>query len=321
MDIAGPEIQRYLDDLRRLVNEHLAKCSQARFGVPGRLEEAIQYSLLAPCKRIRPLLTIISADLCGADRLLSMTAACAVEMVHTYSLIHDDLPAMDNDDLRRGRPTCHIQFDEATAILAGDALLALAFETLALGIPSTSLAGACCGVLAESAGPAQLVGGQADDMYAEETVERLGVADRIRLLESIHQRKTGALIRAALRLGGLVGRASEDHLFALDAYGQHFGLAFQMTDDLLDWLGEENLVGKRLRKDSAQKKLAFPELLGIERTRLGIQEEVEKACKVLAVFDSDLAESEQEGGKRGQEAYLAYQTLLALVQYLPTREN
>ncbi len=187
-----------------------------------------------------------------------MPAACAVEMVHTYSLIHDDLPAMDNDDLRRGQPTCHRKFGEAMAILAGDALLALAFEVMAAGLAPAEVAVACCAALAAAAGACHLVGGQVDDMAAPAQGD-------LETLEAIHHRKTGAMILVSLRLGGLIARADAECLEALARYGHALGLAFQITDDLLDIRGDEAAVGKRLRKDSDQGKLTFPSLLGVER--------------------------------------------------------
>ena len=168
---------------------------------PGRLREAIRYSLLAPGKRLRPMLVLFAAEACGSNSGAAIPAACAVEMVHTYSLIHDDLPAMDDDDLRRGRPTCHKAFGEAVAILAGDALLALAFEVLASHVHPPLAAARCCAVLAEAAGATALVGGQADDLALEFT------AGDMATLENIHRRKTGAMFVASLRLAGYVAGA------------------------------------------------------------------------------------------------------------------
>jgi geranylgeranyl diphosphate synthase, type II len=206
-----------------------------------------------------------------------MPAACAVEMIHTYSLIHDDLPAMDDDDMRRGRPSCHMQFDEATAILAGDALLAQAFEVIATGL-EPGIAGRCCAELARAAGPTMLVGGQADDLQAE------NLPGELEDLERIHRRKTGAMIRASLRLGGMIGRASEQQLAALDEYGEKLGLAFQIIDDWLDVHGDETTMGKRLRKDSSHGKLTFPALLGVEQSRFRAEQLVADACERIACF-------------------------------------
>ena len=320
MDSFRPDILNYINDLRRDVDESLDELSEPHPGTPKRLSEAMRYSLLAPGKRIRPLLTLLAADLCGAPRNLSMPAACAVEMVHAYSLIHDDLPAMDDDQLRRGRPTCHIQFDEGTAILAGDALLTLAFETLSHRIRPQSLAGDCCAVLSEAAGAKQLVGGQADDLDAADNPAITGDYDAsVKFLESIHLRKTGAMIRASLRLGGLVGGVSEDHVRSLEEYGVNFGLAFQITDDLLDWIGDEDVVGKRLRKDSEHNKLTFPGLLGVDESRCEAAEKVQKACLALEIF-KPLIESEPTNSG-GVSRRLIFDTLVALARYLIERRN
>jgi geranylgeranyl diphosphate synthase type II len=181
---------------------------------PARLAEAMRYSVLAGGKRLRPALALMAAEASGADPAVALPAACALELVHTYSLIHDDLPAMDDDDLRRGRPSCHTAFDEATAILAGDALLTLAFEVVARHTEPAAAAAACVRALAEGAGPAGMVGGQMADLLAEGRTDGTVAA-----LEAIHRRKTGALLRAALRLGGLSAGAPEPVLRALDAYG------------------------------------------------------------------------------------------------------
>jgi len=170
-------------------------------------------------------------------------------MIHAYSLVHDDLPAMDDDDLRRGRPTCHKQFDEATAILVGDALQSRAFEVLATEISPPDLAARCCAELAQAAGATALVGGQADDL-ASQFFDPIDNTQAIERLEWIHRRKTGALFRVSLRLGAIVAGATEEPLTALDSYGQHLGLAFQVVDDLLDVSGNEIAVGKRVGKDS-----------------------------------------------------------------------
>ena len=237
----------------------------------------MRYSLLAPGKRLRPLLTLMAAEACGGESEAALPAACAVEMVHAYSLIHDDLPAMDDDDLRRGRPTCHKAFDEATAILAGDALLALAFETLAKGV-RPSAAAPCCAVLAVAAGPCCLVGGQVDDLAG------VSGGKGLQSLEAIHHRKTGALIEAALALGALAVGADDDAAAALRRYGRRFGLAFQITDDLLDVQGDAAQLGKRVGKDAEQGKLTFPGVLGIEESRRRAQRLIDEACGELTRF-------------------------------------
>jgi geranylgeranyl diphosphate synthase type II len=204
-----------------------------------------------------------------------MPAACAVEMVHAYSLIHDDLPAMDDDDLRRGRPTCHKVFGEALAILAGDALLASAFEVLAKGVRPPAVAAACCAALAEAAGSSQLVGGQADDTSGdcEATLDAL---------ESMHRRKTGAMIAVSLVLGALTAGAGRREIDALAEYGRCLGLAFQIVDDLLDVRGDQSAVGKRVQKDAKDGKLTFPGLIGVDASVRRAEQLVAEACEALA---------------------------------------
>jgi geranylgeranyl diphosphate synthase, type II len=209
-----------------------------------------------------------------------MPAACAVEMVHAYSLIHDDLPAMDDDDLRRGQPTCHRKFGEAMAILAGDALLALAFEVLANRMRPPELAGRSCAVLAEAAGACHLVGGQADDILISEEGQGSGKGD-IETLESIHRRKTGAMIVASLRLGAISAGAGPEIVRALEQYGRCLGLAFQIVDDLLDVCGDEATVGKRIGKDSQRGKLTFPAVLGVDQSAARADQLVDGACRAL----------------------------------------
>jgi geranylgeranyl diphosphate synthase type II len=196
-------------------------------------------------------------------------------MIHAYSLVHDDLPAMDDDDLRRGQPTCHKRFGEAMAILAGDALLSMAFEVLAGQIEPPEVAAACCAALAEAAGPCGMVGGQADDMAA------LGAGGRLDELVSIHSRKTGALIRVSLKLGALVAGADAGQLAALQEYGQRLGLAFQITDDLLDVRSDQATTGKRVAKDADRGKLTFPGLLGVQQSGRCAEQLIAEACDAL----------------------------------------
>src|SRR5262249_6890780 len=218
---------------RKLIDAALDRYSDLPPDCPTQLREAIRYSLLAPCKRLRPALVLFAAEACGSSWEAALPAACAVEMIHTYSLIHDDLPAMDNDDLRRGRPTCHKAYGEAVAILAGDALIALAFEIMATDIAAPDVAARCCAALAEAAGASALVGGQANDL------SRQFSGGDLLPLEHNHRRKTGAMFVVSLRLGGFVTRADEARQRALERFGQKIGLAFQITDDLLDVNGDE----------------------------------------------------------------------------------
>ena len=243
---------------------------------PAQLAEAVRYSLLAPGKRLRPQLVLLAAEACGGSVDAALPAAVAVEMVHAYSLVHDDLPAMDDDDLRRGRPTCHKQFDEATAILVGDALLARAFEVLATRIQPPERAARCCAELARAAGAAALVGGQADDLAAE---FRQIALER---LQSIHRRKTGALFRASLQLGAIAADATPEQQRALAAFGEPLGHAFQIVDDLLDVAGDEHRVGKRLGKDRSRGKVTYPALLGVDESRRRVEQLIDQAQQALA---------------------------------------
>jgi geranylgeranyl diphosphate synthase type II len=263
---------------RALIEEALRRAVEFDADCPPHLAEAIRYALLAPGKRLRPQLVLLAAEACGGSIETALPAAVAVEMVHAYSLVHDDLPAMDNDDLRRGRATCHRQFDEATAILAGDALLARAFEVLAREISPPERAAACCAELGRAAGASALVGGQADDLAAE---HRRVSLDQ---LQSIHRRKTGALFRASLALGAITADASPEQRTALAGFGQPLGHAFQIVDDLLDVAGQEDVVGKRLGKDNEHGKNTYPALLGVQESRRRAAELIDEAMAALAPF-------------------------------------
>jgi geranylgeranyl diphosphate synthase, type II len=288
------------------IDAALAGRTQLGDGCPARLGEAMRYSLLAPGKRLRPMLVLLAAEACGGRIEAALPAACAVEMVHAYSLIHDDLPAMDDDDLRRGRPTCHKAFDEATAILAGDALLTLAFEVLATEIQPPAVAAACCATLASAAGSCGMVGGQADDVAEGESANGDGGGCRrtacrmangiptttsvpFERLTSIHRRKTGAMICVSLRLGSLVAGAKPEQLAALDLYGQRLGLAFQITDDLLDVQSSEAATGKRVGKDAQQGKLTFPGVLGLDQSTQHARQLIAEASEALKPFGADAA--------------------------------
>ncbi len=272
-----------LADSRARIDAALEGYTQFGPGCPAVLAEAIRYCLLAPGKRLRPTLVLWSAAACGCHDEMALPAACAVEMVHNYSLVHDDLPAMDDDDLRRGRPTCHKVYGEANAILVGDALLALAFETLAKGIQPPETAAACVAALAEAAGATALVGGQFDDLAGSgDNLPDDSAA--LAALEAIHRRKTGAMFLASLRLGGLVACAAPRQLAGIEDYGRRLGLAFQIADDLLDVEGEAAAVGKRVGKDSARGKLTFPGLLGPAESRRYAERLIDEACLALEPF-------------------------------------
>ena len=272
-DVASalPDVRTAIDRVKAFVDPLLERCVTGSAESSDRLHAALRYALLAPGKRLRPALVLWGAQACGGDWNSAAPAAAAVEMIHAYSLVHDDLPAMDDDDLRRGRPTCHKAFDDATAILCGDALIPLAFETLARTLPPPAAARGCA-ILARAAGPEALVGGQSDDLAAERGwlgTEQTPVeaVDQVAWMERIHGRKTGALFRASLALGGLAAGADETTLAALDGYGRAFGLAFQIADDLLDAEGSEATTGKRVGKDAERGKLTFPTVLGPEESR------------------------------------------------------
>jgi geranylgeranyl diphosphate synthase type II len=274
-------------ELRAFIDAALDRYSHFGEGCPPGLQEAIRYSLLAPGKRLRPLLVLMAAQACGSPPRGAMPAACAVEMVHTYSLIHDDLPAMDDDDMRRGRPSCHAAFGEATAILAGDALLARAFEVMARDLQPPQVAARCCAELAAAAGAEALVGGQSDDLAAEAEIASGFVPEgpeAVHRLEAIHRRKTGAMFLVSLRLGALAAQGSDEQLSRLDEYGRRLGVAFQITDDLLDVDGNETQMGKRTQKDSTRGKLTFPALLGREESLRRAGELIALARSAVAPF-------------------------------------
>ncbi|MEQ8209673.1 MAG: polyprenyl synthetase family protein [Lacipirellulaceae bacterium] len=253
----------------------LAEAVDYSEGCPERLADAIRYVLLAPGKRLRPQLVLLAAKACGGGLEAALPAAIAVEMIHAYSLVHDDLPAMDDDDLRRGRLTCHKKFDEATAILVGDALQARAFEVLSTQIEVPEIAAAACSELAKAAGATALVGGQADDLSAE--FQELSLDQ----LQWIHARKTGALFRVSLKLGGLTANAETSKLSALDEYGKKLGLAFQIVDDLLDVAGTTEKLGKQTGKDAQQGKSTFPKLLGVGDSRERVSQLITEACAAV----------------------------------------
>ena len=231
---------------------------------PGRLHAAMRHAALGGGKRMRPLLVYATGNTFGADAEVLDAAAVAVELIHCYSLVHDDLPAMDNDALRRGQPTIHVAFDEATAILAGDALQSLAFEVLAEAPQPAERRVAMLAELARASGIAGMCGGQALDIAATGTLTAtVPLAD----LEKLHALKTGALLRASVRLGAIAAGADAASRAALDRYADALGLAFQIRDDLLDVEGNSATLGKTAGKDSAQDKATFPALLGIERSR------------------------------------------------------
>ncbi len=269
------------------VNSYLEDCIDSLTeSCPRILREAMRYSLLSPGKRLRPILCLLGAEALGACVSDAMANAAAVEMIHSYSLIHDDLPAMDDDDLRRGRPTCHIQFDEATAILAGDGLQALAFETILTKTSVPEVAVQSCLLLAKAAGPEGMVGGQCDDLLAEKLGEAEKQVRAVDMLHAIHARKTGAMIRASVVLGGLAARGTTAELEKLAIYGDCIGIAFQIVDDLLDVESTSENTGKRTGKDSERGKLTFPGIYGVQASRDRAEKLVEQAIATIDSFGS-----------------------------------
>jgi geranylgeranyl diphosphate synthase type II len=246
---------------------------------PATLHKAMRYSLFAGGKRIRPALVLAAAEACGGARDAALPAACAVECIHTYSLIHDDLPAMDNDDFRRGKPTNHKVFGEGVAILAGDALLTRAFEILAQtrGEPRYPVA-LQVRELAEAAGSLQLIAGQVADLEGEG--QRLSVAQ----LRYIHERKTSALLRASVRLGGMSANSTPRQLEALSDFGYHVGLAFQVIDDILDVSQSTATLGKTAGKDVEAGKATYPSIVGLEKSRRIAKKLTNRAFEALQPF-------------------------------------
>ncbi len=248
-----------------------------------RLVSAMRYSLTAGGKRLRPILCLAAAEAVGGDSADALPAACALELIHTYSLIHDDLPAMDDDDLRRGKPTCHKAFDEATAVLAGDGLLTLAFQVLSESSSREAFrAEAWLRVIEEiarAAGYRGMIEGQMRDMDGE--THGLGLKE----LEAMHRLKTGALIRAAVRSGAILGGGTEDRIDRLDRYGGSIGLAFQVTDDILNVEGDPSVMGKAAGTDATRSKNTYPALLGLEKSKAFAEHLIQEALGALAGFD------------------------------------
>ena len=277
------QLDSLLAGSRALVEVELNNLLPSSASEPAKIHQAIRWSVFAGGKRFRPTLLLATGEAFGASIEASIRTACAFEMIHTYSLIHDDLPAMDNDDLRRGRPTCHVRFDEATAILAGDALQTLAFRSIAEDQRlSADTRIVLISELAHAAGtPEGMVAGQALDMEAE-TRQVNG-----RQLEEIHRLKTGALIVAAARCGAIIGRASESELAAITSYGSHLGLLFQITDDFLDVTATIEDLGKTPGKDAQSNKATYPAMYGMEETKAAAIQAHRDACDALEKIDRD----------------------------------
>jgi geranylgeranyl diphosphate synthase, type II len=276
---ATETITHYLARRAAEVNEWLDRLVPSETTPPEQLHRAMRYSLLAGGKRLRPALVLAAGEAFGTDTDDLMPAACAIEMIHTYSLIHDDLPAMDNDDLRRGRPTCHKAFGEAVAILAGDALLTQAFRVLAADAPKRDAERQVRVIreVATAAGTVEaLIGGQMADIESEgENVDGS-------TLEYIHRSKTGAMIAASVVVGGIVAGANGDQVEKLRAYGQCIGLAFQIADDILDVTSTSERLGKTPGKDQAANKATYPAIHGIAASQTQARELVAEAVEIVS---------------------------------------
>jgi geranylgeranyl diphosphate synthase type II len=276
------ELSAYLDAKRLLINAHLENYLKAGPD-SGRLIEAMRYSLMAGGKRLRPVLCMAGAEAVGGRAEDALPAAAALEMIHTYSLIHDDLPAMDNDALRRGKPTCHVQFDAATAILAGDALLTMAFQVLSdVEHIDEKRAATWLRVIQRisgAAGSRGMVEGQMRDITAEnKPLPRAA-------LEQLHALKTGALIQASVYSGAVLGGGDAAQIGCLESYAGCIGLAFQVKDDILNVEGDPVLLGKRIGTDALRHKSTYPSILGLEASKKYASELIDKAFQALAPFD------------------------------------
>lgn len=276
------ELTNYLNERRRLIDQALDQHMPPDTTHPARLHEAMRYCVFSNGKRLRPILCLAAAEACQGTVDAALLPALAVEVLHTYTLVHDDLPAMDDDDLRRGQPTAHIQYGEANAILAGDALLTLAFEWLAQCVPPAPyLPGQYALELAQAGGSQGVIGGQYEDLAAHPetaTPEQL---------DYIHLHKTACLIRAAMRIGAISAHASSPLLDALTLYGCHIGLAFQITDDLLDETGITEQLGKPAGSDRKNQKLTYITLHGIDEARKRAEKLVAEAVAALAPLPGD----------------------------------
>lgn len=275
-------VAKYLEERRRLVDRALKQQLSAGGAFPRTIDKAMRYSLFSGGKRIRPILALASGEAVGGAIQRVMPFACALEMIHSYSLIHDDLPAMDDDDLRRGKPTNHVVFGEGMAILAGDGLLTEAFRVMSEGalLPGQDRVATLRAIreIAAGAGAAGMVGGQVADLESERKKPTRA------LVEYIHTRKTGALIRAAVRAGALVGKATERQFARLDHYGAAIGLAFQVADDILDVEGGTEKTGKRAGRDAELQKVTYPAAVGMANAKRKAQELLDESLAALSTL-------------------------------------
>lgn len=277
------DLNSYLSSKRKQIDNALGAIIEKNSN-GAKIKSAMEYSLMSSGKRLRPILCIAAAETVGGHLDDTLRAACAIEMIHTYSLIHDDLPAMDNDNLRRGQPTCHIKFDDATAILAGDALLTLAFEILS-SVESVDKDHAfnwlrVIHTIAMAAGCKGMIEGQLQDIGAEGNV--LGLED----LKKMHRLKTGALLEASVITGTILGNGNPDQIEKLKNYARKIGLAFQITDDILNVEGDPDIMGKDVGTDQARGKSTYPSILGMEKSKEFAKKLVNDALKVLDYFDN-----------------------------------
>jgi geranylgeranyl diphosphate synthase, type II len=276
------DLTAYLNDKKKLINSELDKIFKD-FASSSVLLKAMRHSLMAGGKRIRPVLCLAAAEAVGTNPDAALPAACALEMIHTYSLIHDDLPALDDDELRRGKPTCHVAFDEATAILAGDALLTLAFQILSSTVnikESQALVWLnVIHVIASAIGYKGMIDGQMRDIISEGTL--LSLVD----LENMHALKTGALIEASIRCGAVLGNGSQEQIKQLGIYAKYLGLAFQVTDDILNVEGNPTVMGKAIGTDKNRKKNTYPLIMGLKESKKFAANIVNNALKAIEKFD------------------------------------
>jgi len=283
MDKPDFDLDSYLSTKRKQVNGALQEFFQDA-PVSPRIVRAMRHSLMAGGKRIRPILCMAAAEAVGGSAEDVLNAACALEIIHTYSLIHDDLPGMDDDDLRRGKPTCHVAFDEATAILAGDALLTLAFQVISSGEPEKPNHALkwlnIIHKISVAAGYKGMIRGQMKDIASEGNTLTLDA------LKEIHTLKTGALIDASVYTGAILGNAASEQIERLGRYSKNIGLAFQVADDILNVEGNPLVMGKAVGTDKARNKSTYPSLMGIEKSREFAKELVNSALQALDIFDN-----------------------------------
>jgi len=275
-------VEKFLNEWKKIIDDALEKLLPSEDTFPSNIHKAIRHTVLNEGKRIRPILTLTTHELVGGDSTSIIPFACGIELIHAYSLIHDDLPAMDNSDFRRGKPSCHKAFGEAIALLTGDALLTLAFQVMAdpalcKNHSPLSIVKAIH-VVAQAAGLQGMVGGQTVD------IETQGKSFDLPLLEYIHTHKTGALILSAIKSGAILGGAQEDALEALTKYGKMIGLAFQITDDILDVIGSKKDLGKTTGSDEMLGKATYPNLLGLKESQKRVQELTQHAEEALSQF-------------------------------------